>query len=199
MIWIFRMIFAHIHSNFVFDTTSRHTHHCDCVFIQLTWKSGKNGILLPKLFWPYVRKNCSKGYVSLDRLICFFAYFVLFGSWKKKVVDFYLPNSRFHWLFQEPAQDLTLFNFLKENCYIGWMTYKSTTYTESNKYFYISVSKNVRRQENYCYEWLHFFNSVWQKFFFLVDELSELLSCWQDGLAPAIKFWNDNWFFLKNK
>ena len=140
-----------------------------------------------------------KGYVSLDRLICFFAYFVLFGSWKKKVVDFYLPNSRFHWLFQEPAQDLTLFNFLKENCYIGWMTYKSTAYTESNKYFYISVSKNVRHQENYCYQWLHFFNSVWQKFFFLVGELSELLSCWQDGLAPAIKFWNDNWFFLKDK
>ena len=104
----------------------------------------------------------TKGYVSLDRLICFFAYFVLFGSWKKKVVDFYLPNSRFHWLFQEPAQDLTLFNFLKENCYIGWRT----AYTESNKYFYISVSKNVRCQENYCYQWLHFLNSVWQKYFF---------------------------------
>ena len=158
-------------------------------------------IVLVKICIFNMEKNYkfSKGYVSLDRLICFFAYFVLFGSRKKKVVDFYLPNSRFHWLFQEPAQDLTLFNFLKENCYIGWMTYKSTAYTESNKYFYISVSKNVRRQENYCYQWLHFFNSVWQKFFFLVDELSELLSCWQDGLAPAIKFWNDNWFFLKNK
>ena len=114
-----------------------------------------------KWLWPHCaryfqKKKTSKGYVSLDRLICFFAYFVLFGSWKKKVVDFYLPNSRFHWLFQEPAQDLTLFNFLKENCYIGWMTYKSTADTESNKYFYISVSKNVRRQENYCYQWLQF-------------------------------------------
>ena len=101
--------------------------------------------------WLQSVLTSTKGYVSLDRLICFFAYFVLFGSRKKKVVDFYLPNSRFHWLFQEPAQDLTLFNFLKENCYIGWMTYKSTAYTESNKYFYIFVSKSVRHQENYCY------------------------------------------------
>ena len=121
--------------------------------------------------------------------------------WTK--VYFFQANSRFHWLllmlFQEPAQDLTLFSFLEENCYIGWRTYKSAAYTKRNKYFYSSVSKSVRRQENYCYQWLHFFNSVWQKFFFLVGELSELLSCWQDGLAPAIKFCNDNWFFLKNK
>ena len=58
------------------------------------------------------RGGSTKGYVSLDQLICFFAYFVLFGSRKKKVVDFYLPNSRFHQLlivhFQEQAQDLTL-------------------------------------------------------------------------------------------
>ena len=115
-----------------------------------------------------------------------------FDQSKIVVVYFYLPNSRFHWLFKEPAQDLTLFNFLKENCYIGWRTCKSAAYTESNKYFYSSVSKSVRRQENYCYQWLHFFNSIWQKSFFLVGELSELLSCWQDGLAPAIKFCNVN-------
>jgi hypothetical protein len=33
----------------------------------------------------------------------------------------------------EAAQDLTLFSFLEENCHIGWGTYKSTAYTESNK------------------------------------------------------------------
>ena len=127
---------------------------------------------------------------------------MIFVQSKRVVVDFYLPNSRFHWLiqvFQEPGQDLTFFNFLKENCYIGWRTYKSAAYTESNKYFYTFVSKSVRCQENYCYQWLHFFNSIWQKFFFLVSELSKLLSCWQDGLAPAFKFCNVNWFFHKNK
>ena len=43
---------------------------------------------------------------------------------KRVIVGLYLPNSRFLWLllvlFQEPAQDLTLFSFLEENCYIGW-------------------------------------------------------------------------------
>ena len=46
-----------------------------------------------------------KGYVSLDRLICFFAYFVLFGSRKKKVVDFYLPNSVIYLPLFEDAGD----------------------------------------------------------------------------------------------
>jgi hypothetical protein len=38
-----------------------------------------------------------------------------------------------------------------------------------------------------------------KNFFLLVGELSELLSCWQDGLALAIKFCNVNWFFHNNK
>ena len=69
-------------------------------------------------------------------------------------VDFYLPNSRFHQLlivhFQEQAQDFLV--FLEENCYIGWRIYKSAADTESYKYFYSSVSKSVRGQENHCYQ-----------------------------------------------
>jgi hypothetical protein len=63
-------------------------------------------------------------------------------------------------LFQETAQDLTLFSFLKENCQTTWRTYqsaKSAANTERDKYFYNSVSKSFRCQEN-C-----FLNLILQK------------------------------------
>ena len=103
--------------------------------------------------------------------------------WTK--VYFYLANSRFHWLFlvlfQEPAQDLTFFRFLAENCYIGWRTYKSAANTERNKYFYSYVSKSVRRQENHCYQWLRFSNLFCQKLLFVgrwTQWTAELLTRW---------------------
>ena len=107
-----------------------------------------------------------------------------FDQSKRVVVYFYLPNSRFHWLlivlFQEPVQDLTLFSFLEENCYIGWRTYKSAANTKRNNYFYSSVSKSVRRQENH-YQWLRFSNLFWQKLLFVsrwTQWTAELLTRW---------------------
>ena len=47
--------------------------------------------------------------------------------------------------------------------------------------FYSFVSKSVRCQENHCYQWLHFFNLVWQKILFLgswTEWTAELLTRW---------------------
>ena len=47
----------------------------------------------------------------------------VFVQSKRVVLGFYLPNSRFQWLFlvlfQEPAQDLTLFSSLKETAILA--------------------------------------------------------------------------------
>ena len=69
-----------------------------------------------------------------------FVFTASFVQSKRVVVDFYLPNSRFQWLllllFQEPAQDLTLFSFLEENCSICLRTYKSAVNAERRHSFF---------------------------------------------------------------
>ena len=73
--------------------------------------------------WIWFFNTSLKAIQVCSLAFSFFVFTSSFAQSKKVVVDFFLPSSRFHWLFQEPAQDLTLFNFLKENCYFGWRTY----------------------------------------------------------------------------
>ena len=78
-------------------------------------------------------------------VFCFCFIYVQFWSKQKSSrwtkVYFYLPNSRFHWLllalFLESAQDLTLYSFLEENCYICWRIYTSAANAESRHSLFI--------------------------------------------------------------
>ena len=73
--------------------------------------------------------------------------------WTK--VYFYQANSRFHRLllvlFQEPAQD-----FLKKTARSTREIINQQQTTKKDMYFYNTVSKNIKRQENQHYQLLQF-------------------------------------------